>query len=122
MQEEGLNSLHGIKMNPRCPPISHLLFANNVMIFSHANAHEAIVVLHCLSTYSNWSGQCINLTKSAVFFSKNCRATSKLSINGILNLNHIPARAKYLGIPVFLSHKKSDSFIDLKDKDFCKDY
>jgi hypothetical protein len=40
------------------------------------------------------------LAKSTMFFSKNCRPAIRVSINGILNLAHIPARAKSL---VFLS-------------------
>jgi hypothetical protein len=44
------------------------------------------VVLNCLTTYSNWSSKHINIAKSAMFYSKNCRTASRNSINGILNL------------------------------------
>jgi hypothetical protein len=60
------------------------------------------------------------MAKSAVFFSKNCRPATRVSINGILNLAHIPARAKYLGIPLFLKRRRKDSFIELKDRIFAK--
>jgi hypothetical protein len=120
LREEIAGNLHGIKLARFCPPISHLLFADDVLIFSRANAREARVVLNCLTSYSKWSGQSINLAKSAVFFSKNCRASSKSSINDILHLAPIPARAKYLGIPLFLHKRKKDSFIELKDRIFSK--
>jgi hypothetical protein len=55
-----------------------------------------------------------------MFFSRNCRSEKKNSIKGILNLNLIPARAKYLGIPLFLLKNKSNSFIELKDRIFSK--
>jgi hypothetical protein len=55
-REESLGLLHGIKMIRMCLPISHLLFADDVIIFSKANACEAGVILKCLSTYSSWSG------------------------------------------------------------------
>ncbi|XP_059437358.1 uncharacterized protein LOC132170396 [Corylus avellana] len=119
-REENLGLLHGIKMVRMCPPISHLLFADDVIIFSKANVSEAQVILNCLNTYSAWSGQHINLAKSAVLFSKNCSLSRKSSINGILNLAQIPAQGKYLGIPLFLHSKKQDSFIDLKDRIFAK--
>ncbi|XP_059446389.1 uncharacterized protein LOC132177930 [Corylus avellana] len=93
---------------------------DDVMIFSRANVSEARAILNCLSTYSKWSGQCINVSKSAVFFSRNCRPAKNNSIKGILNLNLIPARAKYLGIPLFMHKRKSDSFIELKDRIFSK--
>lgn len=101
MKEEELGNLHGIKMASSCPTISHLLFVDDVMIFSSANAREAQVDLNCLTTYSNWSGQRINIAQSAVFYSKNCGTASRNSINGILNLLQIPARAKHLRIPLF---------------------
>ncbi|XP_059451121.1 uncharacterized protein LOC132181912 [Corylus avellana] len=90
------------------------------MIFSRANVREANVILNCLSTYSRWSGQCINLAKSTVFFSKNCRLASRASINGVLHLAPILARAKYLGIPLFMNRKKKDTSIELKDRFFAK--
>jgi hypothetical protein len=120
LHEEVSGNLHGIKMARSCPPISHLFFADDVMIFSRANNSEARTILSCLSTYSKWSGQCINISKPAMFFSRNCRPAMKISIKGILGLNLIPARAKYLGMPLFLLKKKSDSFIELKDKIFSK--
>jgi hypothetical protein len=119
-REENLGLMHGIKMARNCPPISHLLFADDVIIFSRANVNEAKVVLNCLNTYSSWSGQHINMSKSAIFFSRNCRSNSKAAINRILNLAQIPARAKYLGIPLFMHRKKQDSFVELKDRIFAK--
>jgi hypothetical protein len=54
--EEALGNLHGIKMARSCPSISHLFFADDVMIFSRANDSEARSILNCLTTYSKWSG------------------------------------------------------------------
>jgi hypothetical protein len=39
-----------------CPPITHLLFADDVIIFSRVKASEAGVILKCLNTYYSWSG------------------------------------------------------------------
>jgi hypothetical protein len=65
-------------------------------------------------------GQSINTAKSSIFFSKNCRPASKSAVNNILHLPPIPVKAKYLGIPLFISRKKKDSFMDLKDRIFAK--
>jgi hypothetical protein len=116
VREENLGLLHGIKMARTCPPISHLLFADDVIVFSKANSFEARVILKCLTTYSLWSGQHINMSKSAIFFSRNCKSAAKEAVNGILHLALLPSRAKYLGIPLFMHRRKKDSFIDLKDK------
>jgi hypothetical protein len=118
LQEEALGSLRGIKVASLNPSISHLLFANDLMIYTQANVQEATSVLRCLSTYSKWLGQCINLSKSTVFFSKNYSVISISMINGILNTPLIPAMAKYLSIPLFMSNNKIyiDAFIDIKDQ------
>jgi len=79
------------------------------------------MLMLCLSTYSKWSGQCINLSKSAVFFNKNCSVNAISEVNGILNLPLIPIMAKYLGIPLFFSHNKRDAFMDIKE-DMLRDY
>jgi hypothetical protein len=115
-REESLGLLHGIKMARMCPPISHILFADDVIIFSKANASEAGVILKWLRTYFSWSGQHINMSKSAIFFSRNCKPSVKEVVNGILHLALLPSRDKYLGIPLFMNRSKKESFIDLKDK------
>ncbi|GLT68149.1 hypothetical protein SLA2020_404070 [Shorea laevis] len=119
-KEEQKGLLHGIKISSRCPSISHLLFADDVMIFSRANSREATSIMSCLSTYSKWSGQCINVAKSSIFFSKNCRTASKLAVNNILKLPPIPVKVKYLGLPLFFSRKKQDSFLEIKDRILAK--
>jgi hypothetical protein len=115
-REENLGLIHCIKMTRICPPISHLLFADDVIVFSKAKPIEARVILKCLTTYSSWYGQHINMSKSAIFFGRNCKSTAKEAVNSILHLALLPSKAKYLGIPLFMHRRKKDSFIDLKYK------
>ena len=109
LREENLGALHGIKIARISPPISHLLFVDDVMVFSKANMAKAHVILKCLTSYSFWSRQCVNQAKSVIFFNKNCKPVIKASVNSVLKLLPIPACAKYLGIPLFILRKK-DSF------------
>ncbi|GLT70910.1 hypothetical protein SLA2020_429610 [Shorea laevis] len=90
------------------------------MIFARAKVGEASAILKCLDSYASWSGQRINLSKSAVFFSRNCQPDVKVAINNILHLAPIPAREKCLGIPLFMNRKKKDTFSDLKERSFAK--
>jgi hypothetical protein len=120
VREENLGLLQGIKMARMCPSITHLFFADDVIIFARAKANEAGVILKCLNTYSSWSGQNINVSKSAIFFSRNCSSSSKDAVNGILHLALLPSKAKYLGIPLLMHRRKKDSFIELKDRILAK--
>lgn len=75
LREENRGTLHGIKISRQAPAISHLMFADDTMIFCRANTREATSILNCLDTYEKWSGQSFNRGKSKVFFSKNtCRS------------------------------------------------
>jgi hypothetical protein len=120
LKEELLGNLHGIKIARNSPSISHLLFADDIMIFSKATKREANSILKCLSTYSVWSGQKLNVSKSSLFLSKNCRSSTISLIKSILNLSVIPAKAKYLGIPLFFNKSKKLTFVDLKHKLLAK--
>lgn len=53
MQAEDVRSLHGVKVARDAPPISHLLFADDLMIFSHENRREANIINVVLSKYSH---------------------------------------------------------------------
>jgi hypothetical protein len=120
LREENLGTLHGIKIARLSPLISHILFANAVMIFSKAKNVEANFILKCLSTHSKWLGQCINFSKYAIFFSKNCKLSVKASINSILWLPSIHVRANYLGSPLFIQRKKKDTFTEPKERILAK--
>lgn len=56
LKEENRGSIHCIKISRQSPPISHLLFADDLKIFSRAKKSEALSILSCLEKYSNWSG------------------------------------------------------------------
>jgi hypothetical protein len=115
-REENLGLLHGIKMTRTCPHISHLLFADDIIVFSKAKPIEVRVILKCLTTYSSWYGQHINMSKSVIFFGRNCKSTAKEVVNSIIHLALLPSRAKYLGIPLFM-HRSVDCW--LKSKVVC---
>ncbi|GLT60757.1 hypothetical protein SLA2020_335100 [Shorea laevis] len=113
-KEEALGTIHRIKISRQSHLISHLLFADDLMVFARAKPSEATTILNCLNTYAGWSGQKVNLSKSSIFFSKNCTPSSISSIHNILNLRHIPSKAKHHSLPLFFQRNKSSSFEDLK--------
>jgi hypothetical protein len=116
IKEELAGNLHGIKISRNSPPVSHLLFADDLMVFSKGTANEASCIMRCISKFSSWSGQQVNLDKSSLFLSKNISSTISSSIQDILNLRLIPSSAKHLGLPLFFHRNKSLAFEDLKNK------
>ena len=57
---EGKGQLHGVSIYRRAFSISHLLFANDSLLFCWANQEEVQVISEVLQTYTASSGQCIN--------------------------------------------------------------
>lgn len=65
IREEFERNIHGLKNATNCPVVSHLMFADDVVLFGPANSKEARKLLSCLEKYCLWSGQLINFKRSA---------------------------------------------------------
>lgn len=103
---EQLSLIKGIKISRNNLPLSHLMFADDLMIFVRATASDA---RHCniiLNLFNKWSGQEINMNKSGILFSKFVRGRNKMEIKNILNLKKLNKDTKYLGNPLFIKRKK----------------
>ncbi|OMO96318.1 reverse transcriptase [Corchorus capsularis] len=53
------------------PEISHIFFADDLVLFSEANIEKVTVVKESLDDFSKWSRQTVSLAKSKIFITKN---------------------------------------------------
>jgi hypothetical protein len=109
-------SLQGYKISWGCLPLNHLFFADDLIIFSHANSLQAGIIKDCLTKYNPWSGQSVNVGKSNILFSPNTSLSTKVSILDILPYTETTPLAKHLGLPMFFGRSKQSSFMDILDK------
>lgn len=86
LRDENRGNLEGIKLGSLGPSFSHLLFADDILIFGKATIHKARVIHRCLSLYFLWFEQSINQSKFFILFSKNTPSTTCRDIKSILNL------------------------------------
>lgn len=60
-------------------PFSHLFFADDLVLFAHANPKNCLAIKEMLNDFCANSGQTISAAKSRVFFLPKCRLGSKRS-------------------------------------------
>lgn len=76
----------GIKVSRNALPISHLFFADDLILFGEVNSRTCSAIMNVLHEFCDMSGQSINFAKSKVFVSKNVprdKAKNISSLSGI---------------------------------------
>ncbi|XP_019150538.1 PREDICTED: uncharacterized protein LOC109147330 [Ipomoea nil] len=113
-QNRGL--IHGCRVARGSPPISHLFFADDSMLFFKATIQEVIEIKGCLSMYESLSGQVVNYHKSSICYSKNTGEVVRGDVAQILEVAQAPNFGKYFGLPSFIGRNKKAVFAYIEDK------
>lgn len=108
--------ISGVKVFRLNPKITHLMYADDLVIYCKANTLEATEVTNCLQTYCNWTGQEINWGKSSVHFSGNVHRQSKGKILRIMNIQECQQKGKYLGHPFCQMKSKTEAYMEVLEK------
>lgn len=91
-------------------------FADDSLIFAHANVREAEAIIDILKKYECLSGQFVNLNKCEVSFSKHLSHDIKRRVSGVLGFKEVLAHDKYLGLPTLFKRSKKIFFSSIKDR------
>lgn len=102
--------MKGLKLGVHGTPFSHLIFVVDVLIFGKASSKKARSIHFCLLKFMSWSGQSTKSAKSFLLFSPNTSGDNIRTIKDIFSSHTFSFRSKHLGLPMFLDHKKSNSF------------
>ena len=113
---EGNGDIHGFSLCRRGPKLTHLLFANDSLLFCRATMEECGKVLEMLNAYEVASYQKINRSKKALFFSKATNGALKEQIKKVWGVPEIMQYEKYLGLPSFVGKRKKASFNYIKER------
>ena len=106
--------IHGVSICRRAPSISHLLFADDSLLFCQAIGKETKAIMEILKLYAEVSSQCINMDKSFIYFSSNTSLQHRDVIKALLGVSKVDRFESYPGLPTLVGRKKYHTFFFYK--------
>jgi hypothetical protein len=106
----------GVRVGIHAPWVSHLLFADDCLLFTQASANGARRLMDILQAYQAGSGQMVNIMKSAIFFSANRQDEVKIEVKQITGIAIEALSQKYLGLPTAVGRSTKESFEHIPTK------
>ena len=98
-QECDRNRVKGIQTCPSGPTISHILFADDTLIFLKAEVENCRNLIKLIDDYCVAYGQQVNKAKSSVFFGANVPDSLSAQLRDILGMELVRDPGVYLGVP-----------------------
>ncbi|XP_058099745.1 uncharacterized protein LOC131244104 [Magnolia sinica] len=99
-----------------CKQISHLLYADDTLVFTNGSIRSFRALLAFLDSYQWASGQRINLAKSALFYSNKITPSRIRVIVRTLGISNCQSSLTYLGVPIAFGRVKPSAFTPLISK------
>ena len=115
-KEECEGRISGVAVCRGAPRISHLLFADDCIIFGKACSEESNRVLRVLANYEKETGQKLNKEKTSLFFSRNTNKDIREEIKGRFGAQIIQKHERYLGLSTLVGKGKKKAFSSIKDQ------
>ncbi|XP_073153896.1 uncharacterized protein [Henckelia pumila] len=100
----------GVKIATGCPPVSHLFFADDSLIFFRVSLEESIRVKECLTAYERALGQIVNFEKSTLSFSQNTNPNLIEMVKVLFSILVVQRHNLYLGLPTISLKSKRAQF------------
>uniref|UniRef100_A0A803QG04 Reverse transcriptase n=1 Tax=Cannabis sativa TaxID=3483 RepID=A0A803QG04_CANSA len=114
--QEQFGNFGGISIARSAPAVSHLLFADDTLIFAKATFSSCNALQAALHLYNQATGQRVNFGKSSILFSPNTPPQISDHFYQAFGLSNRPFLSKYLGVPHCFGRSKKNSFNFILDR------
>lgn len=95
------------------PKLSHICFADDLILFAEASVSQVQVIRKVLETFCGASGQKVSLAKSKIFFSSNVSRDLEKDVSAASGIQSSRDLGKYLGMPILQKRMNKDTFGDV---------
>lgn len=113
---ENNKDIQGVKLGRNGVSFTHLLFADNSLLFFKRDNKSLTNIQQIISWYCSVSGPCVNLAKSDLFCSPNILREDQEALATSLQVNLVQAPSKYLGMNFMLRGRRIVDFQLLVDR------
>lgn len=106
----GAKEWKAISLSMGGPKLSHICFADDLILFVEASVAQIKVIRKVLETFCIASGQKVSLEKSKIFFSTNVHRDLAELISDESGIKSTHDLGKYLGMPILQKRINKDTF------------
>jgi hypothetical protein len=115
-KETQAGNLEELKITRRAPGISHLLFADDALLFFKANVDQAARVKELISGFERGTGQKLSPAKCSLLAKQQLDVNLQEQIRGVLGVEKVEFEPKYLGLPTPDGRQKNKRFQPLRER------
>ncbi|XP_062021310.1 uncharacterized protein LOC133737845 [Rosa rugosa] len=105
-----------VKISRNGPAVSHLFFADDLILFAEASIPQAEVMRSCIDCFCLNSGQEVSFEKSSLFCSPNTEEGLAAQLSDICGSPLTDDLGKYLGVPLLHSRVTPETYKGLVEK------
>lgn len=109
-------NFHGLRLASSAALLSHLFFADDVIIMAEATVANGKALLDIFQCYCRLSGQASNKAKSSLVVSRRAPKELKMNLQNLMGINLSEELGTYLGVPLTAGIPRLKHFDNLRSR------